>query len=115
MIYPTYVSAPYFEPLENHALKKIIRQTLEQLIQEILDKKLNRRKRVEGADYRVRAAHDLAPVFERVFGIKPKDLQKDKKFVKMLSTNGLELDERTARSGLGSKGLVGKKERTTPH
>ena len=35
-------------------------------------------------------------------------MQKDKRFVKMLSINGLELEEKPARSGLGTKGPAGK-------
>ena len=56
-------------------------------------------------------AHDLAPIFERVFGIKHKDLQKDKEFVNLLSTNGLELGASTAEQGPATKGLAGKKDK----
>jgi len=80
-------------------------QTLKALIQGILDEKLNRRKRVESADYRVCAAHDLAPVFERCFGIKPKDLQRDKLFVKCLEKNGLAFDENAVARGRIKTGI----------
>ena len=115
----SYISAPYFEPAEVRTLKSMVindsGQKLEQLIQETLDEKLSRRKRVESADYRVCAAHDLAPVFERVFGVKPKDLQKDKKFVKTLSTNGLDLKKDVALPGTATKNLAGKKDKTGTH
>ncbi len=33
------------------------------------------KKRVESGDFRVCAAHDLEPIFEKAFGIKPKELK----------------------------------------
>ncbi|KAI4189593.1 MAG: hypothetical protein LQ346_005093 [Caloplaca aetnensis] len=94
---PSYIAAPYFEPPEIQSIKSFIPGgcdiTLGQLIESTLDEKLNRRmkKRVATADYRVCAAHDLAPVFEQAFGVRPKDLQKDKMFVKSLTADGLIL------------------------
>ncbi|KAL8759097.1 MAG: hypothetical protein Q9184_003722 [Pyrenodesmia sp. 2 TL-2023] len=94
---PSYIAAPYFDPSEIHKIKSFIPEgceiTLGQLIEATLDEKLNRRmkKRVATADYRVCAAHDLAPVFEQAFGVRPKDFQKDKKFVKTLTADGLVL------------------------
>ncbi len=94
---PSYIAAPYFEPPEVQKIKSFIPNgcdiTLGQLIASTLDEKLNRRmkKRVATADYRVCAAHDLAPVFEQAFGVRPKDLQKDKKFVKSLTADGMVL------------------------
>lgn len=41
-----------------------------------------------------------------------KDLQKDKKFVKMLSMNGLDLKKDVALPGLATKDLAGKEEKT---
>lgn len=94
VIDPFYIGAPYFDPSEAHLLKHSAindtRQTLQNLIQETLDMKLSRRKRVESADFRPCAAHDLAPIFERYFNVKPKDLQRDKKFIKDVEQNGLE-------------------------
>ncbi|KAL8925832.1 MAG: hypothetical protein Q9208_003329 [Pyrenodesmia sp. 3 TL-2023] len=94
---PSYIAAPYFDPSEIQRIKSFIPDgqdiTLGQLIESTLDEKLNRRmkKRVATGDYRVCAAHDLAPVFEQAFGVRPKDLQKDKKFVKSLTADGLIL------------------------
>ncbi|KAL8719746.1 MAG: hypothetical protein Q9225_003290 [Loekoesia sp. 1 TL-2023] len=92
---PSYIGAPYFESSEIHTLKTLVPDgqecSLGQLVELILDEKLNRRmkKRVATADYRVCAAHDLAPLFEAAFAIKPKDLQRDKRFVKQLTADGL--------------------------
>ena len=97
IIDPSYIGAPYFDSSEAQRMKSFIPDgrdiTLQELVLSTLDEKLNRRmkKRVATADYRVCAAHDLAPVFEKAFCIKPKDLQKDKKFIKGLTANGLAL------------------------
>ena len=94
---PSYVGAPYFEPLEAERIKQAASKgtglTLESLIQEELDKKLSRRKRVESADYRPCTAHDLAPVFEKFFDIRPKNLLRDKQFLKNVEEHGLSLVE----------------------
>lgn len=82
VIDPSYIGASYFEPSEAQLLKQMTTddsgKTLETMIQATLDEKSNRRKRLESSDYRVCAPHDLAPIFERFFGIKPKDLVRDK-------------------------------------
>ena len=54
------------------------------------------------------SVHDLASVFERVFGIKPKDLQKNKKLVKVPSTNWLDLKKDVVLLGRGTKEKAGK-------
>lgn len=107
---PSYLGAPYSSPAEVDFLKSTIveskrsedngQKTLEQLIEATLDRKLNRRtkKRMESQDFRVCAAHDLAPIFEKAFRIKPKELHKDKEFVKKLSTDGLNLAMSTLSS-----------------
>ncbi|KAL8840612.1 MAG: hypothetical protein Q9176_003725 [Flavoplaca citrina] len=93
----TYIGAPYFTPPEIKAIKSFVPDggdsTLEQLVLSTLQMKLNRRKkkRMATSDHRVCAAHDLAPVFEKAFGVRPKDLTKDKKFVKEVTVNGLVL------------------------
>ncbi len=101
---PAYIGAPYFEPGEAQCLKSIVLndggQTLEILVQATLDEKLNRRmkERVESGDFRVCAAHDLAPVCEGRVGVKSKELRMDKKFVKLVDRNGLGFDAREIRS-----------------
>jgi len=49
------------------------------------------KKRVESGDYRVCAAHDLAPIFEKAFNIKLDDLAKDDGFLSLLDKSGLKL------------------------
>jgi hypothetical protein len=58
----------------------------------MLDERLNRRmkKRVESEDYRVCAAHDLAPIFEKALGINPKELAKSQEFLARVDTEGLK-------------------------
>ena len=93
----SYIGAPYFDTSEIKILKSLATdesgQTLSSRIQATLDQKLNRRKRIEDHDYRPCAAHDLAPIFERSLGIRPKDLQRDKSFIKALEKNGLDFRE----------------------
>lgn len=49
------------------------------------------KKRVESSDFRVCAAHDLAPIFEAVFDIHPKKLAKNFVLVSLISSRGLRL------------------------
>lgn len=83
-------------------------QTLGDLIQESLDVRLNRRmkKGVESEDYRVCAAHDLAPIFEKGLGIRPKEFEKDKGFVRLVRTSDLKLTDGESWMGMGKKGGV---------
>lgn len=71
------------------------KKTLETVIEEELNERLERRikKRVERGDFRVCAAHDLAPIFENAFDIKPKDLAKNKEFPAVLDRYGLKLKD----------------------
>ena len=94
----SYIGLPYFDQAEAEILKGTLvpgdghaLQTLEEFIKSTLDERLNRRmkKRVESADYRVCAAHDLAPIWEQAFAIKPKDLAKNKEFAALLDKKGL--------------------------
>lgn len=79
--------------------------TLEHLIQQTLNAKLEKRikKRVESQDFRVCAAHDLGPIFEKAFDIKPKTLSKDKKFLAVLKRSGLNLKEDDSWKGVPPK------------
>lgn len=90
----SYLGQPYFSDNEVAMIKTTIignQKTLAETIEESLNDKLNRRKRVEAKDYRPCAAHDLAPIFERAFGVRPKDLSKDKQFLKLMTKHGLAL------------------------
>lgn len=92
----SYIGLPYFTPSEAEILKAttIGNTTLAKTIEMTLHERLERRmkKRVESSDYRVCAAHDLAPIFEKSLGIDPKKLAKDKHFMHLASDKGLRLD-----------------------
>ena len=79
---PDIPDQPYFAPEEASALKQMAigpgEKTLAQVIEETLAEPLGRRE--HRGDFENCTAHDLAPVFERVFGINIKDLGKDKRF-----------------------------------
>lgn len=103
-----YIGMPYFQPYEAEMLKTTTidgHKILEQVIQEVLDERLERRlkKRVESEDYRVCAAHDLAPIFENAFNIRPKDLAKDQEFIRLLENSGLKLADGEAWTGLSRR------------
>ncbi|KAI9719539.1 MAG: hypothetical protein M1828_006168 [Chrysothrix sp. TS-e1954] len=106
VIDPCYLGLPYFSNEEVAMLKGIEGadgKPLDKVIQDTFDERLNRRneKRVESGDFRICAAHDLAPIFENAFGIKPKELKKNKKFVALVTKKGLRLD------GQSCDGLTG--------
>ncbi|KAK3168098.1 hypothetical protein OEA41_004544 [Lepraria neglecta] len=96
----SYIGEPYFQHSEVEMIKSTAvinngEHTLGDLIRETLDGRLNRRmkKRVESEDYRVCAAHDLAPIFEKGLSIRPKEFEKDKEFVRLVRTSGLKLKD----------------------
>jgi len=87
--------------------------TLAEIVEDILKERLERRmkKRVESGDYRVCAAHDVAPILEKVLGLKEKDLLRDKEFVELVEKWGLELGEGVVWKGLQKKGFKPKGKR----
>ena len=58
------------------------------------------KKRVESGDYRVCAAHDVAPVVEKALGISPKDLKNDRQFMELRLAHSLRLPPDHKWSGL---------------
>lgn len=69
------------------------------------------KKRIESGDYWVCAAHDLAPIFEKGLGIRAKDFEKDKEFIRLVRTSGLELNDGQSWMGLlGKRGSVPKQK-----
>ena len=101
---PSYLGEPYFTRNEADKLKGALvdtDKTLSVLIEETLNERLNRRmkKRVESADYRVCAAHDIAPILERALNIKPKDLERNQAFVDTMLEHGLHLEPGTQWTG----------------
>jgi hypothetical protein len=97
-----YLGLPYFNATEADKILHTIGdvetgRTLKELLDDFFSQKLEKRKKSrmeETADYRVCAAHDLAPIFEKVFRVHPKDLAKNKGFIKVLNKGALgALDE----------------------
>jgi hypothetical protein len=78
---------------------------LEAIIEETLNERLERRlkKRVESGDFRVCAAHDLAPVIEKAFGVKEKELARSERFKEVMGRCGLKLREVRMNSGRKGK------------
>jgi hypothetical protein len=108
VIDPSYLGEPYFNPDEAEKIKGARLdgdKTLSALIEETLDERLSRRmkKRVESGDYRVCAAHDVAPILEKAFGIKPKELERNHAFLDTMSANGLHLKHSEPWTGLGKQ------------
>ncbi|PGH17564.1 hypothetical protein AJ80_04742 [Polytolypa hystricis UAMH7299] len=91
----SYLGKPYFTDEEVVALKNTVMgpgsETLANKIETILNERLNRRmkKHVESGDFRVCAAHDLALIFEKGFGVNPKKLSKNAEFASMVTEKGL--------------------------
>ncbi|KAI9809230.1 MAG: hypothetical protein M1825_002521 [Sarcosagium campestre] len=94
----TYIGQPYFDPSEVEFLKATVVSVkgqeslkLPELISSTLDERLNRRmkNRVDSGDFRVCAAHDLAPIWEAAFNIHFKKLCKDQKFKRLVDSRGL--------------------------
>lgn len=106
----SYISMPYFDPTEAQQLKACVvdatnNKTLEMLIEDTFKERLERRmkRRVESEDYRVCAAHYLAPIFEKAFNIKPKDLQTNAEFLALLDRSELKLQDGDVWKGLPKK------------
>ncbi|KAF2221930.1 hypothetical protein BDZ85DRAFT_264624 [Elsinoe ampelina] len=92
----SYLGQPYFTEDEVSMLKSTALpagSTLADTVQATLEERLERRmkKRVESSDYRVCAAHDLAPVFETAFEVKEKDLARNERFVELLNEHSLNV------------------------
>jgi hypothetical protein len=122
----SYIGLPYFTEVESKILKGTLidnstpheskrrvdnrnaadnHMTLECLIETTLNERLERRikKRIESGDYRVCAAHDLAPIFEKAFNVKPKELASDQQFLNMMERSGLKVSEGEKWDGLTRK------------
>ncbi|PWY75956.1 hypothetical protein BO83DRAFT_426208 [Aspergillus eucalypticola CBS 122712] len=68
-------------------------KTFSETLEEGLDERLERRKkkRVQSGDFRVCAAHDLAPLIASALGIDLKQMEKDKDFAQVVELKGLNL------------------------
>ncbi|KAH7130250.1 hypothetical protein B0J11DRAFT_429854, partial [Dendryphion nanum] len=68
-----------------------------------LEKRLKGRMQETG-DWKLCAAHDLAPIFEKVFGVSAKDFSKNKVFTMLVQKGGLtSLDDGTVWKGIGRR------------
>ncbi|KFX90594.1 hypothetical protein V490_06382 [Pseudogymnoascus sp. VKM F-3557] len=114
----SYIGAPYFDPVEAQQLKAYTTdgtnsKPLEIIIKDTLKERLERRmkKRVDTGDYRVCAAHDIAPIFEKAFDIKTKDLQTNTDFLALLDRSQLKLGGNDNWKGLPKKSFQPKNKR----
>lgn len=106
-----YIGLPYFTPEEAATIRATIIQgskSLQTVIRETLQERLERRmkKSVQSGDYRVCAAHDLAPIFEKAFCIDQKMLARDTKFLALMTAWRLHLPEDQEWDGLGKRKVV---------
>jgi hypothetical protein len=107
-----YIGEPYFDTAEADKLLHTVTSTatgstlgdaIEQFFTEKLALRLKGRMEETG-DYRVCAAHDLAPLFERAFRINAKDLVMNKSFMTLARKGGLyALDQGGVWKGLGKR------------
>ncbi len=108
----SYIRTPYFQPGEVDVLKATVmdgEETLAEVIEETLYGRLDRRvkKRVDSGDHRVCAAHGLAPIFEKTFNVKPRELPNDGAFVALTESSGLNLGVGEAWAGLERRKIRG--------
>lgn len=121
----SYIGEPYFSSEEATTIKNTQTKTegvdekgrtLSQAIEEEVQARLDRRmgKRVETGDFRVCAAHDLAPVLARLLGVDMKMIEKDKGFLDLVRTKGIyvgdEQWEGLMRKSFAPKGKKSKKK-----
>ncbi|PWY90596.1 hypothetical protein BO94DRAFT_574310 [Aspergillus sclerotioniger CBS 115572] len=114
---PSFIVPPYFSSDEAKKIKQTVvdttGKTFTQMVEEGLNERLEwrQKKRIESGDFRVCAAHDLAPVMGRALGIDLKMLEKDKAFGKLVEQKGLDLGEGEGWGGLKKKSFEPKKRR----
>lgn len=104
-----YIGQPYFSDAEAETLRNtvvegglILTEALDIFFQQKLPTRLESRAKSE-YDYRICAAHDVAPVFEKAFGAKAVDLKRNKQFINLVKKRGLDLRKGEVWLGMGSK------------
>lgn len=96
-----HLGEPYFTTDETSLLLRTMIDdsggvTLKDAISDFFAKKLETRVRgrvKSTGEWTVCAAHDLAPVFERAFGVRVKELSRDKVFKKLMQKRGLDVSD----------------------
>ncbi|KAL2867580.1 uncharacterized protein BJX67DRAFT_352626 [Aspergillus lucknowensis] len=112
----SYIGPPYFTPEEASVIKNIKpdgkERPLEALVEERLRERLEKRnkKRVDSGDFRVCAAHDVAPILGEILKIDLKLLVKDNDFAKLVEKKGLNLNGESWR-GLKKKSFTPTRKR----
>jgi hypothetical protein len=110
----SYIGSPYFNDDETTAIKNTVvhGQTLAQIIEQELQTRLERRnkKRVDSGDFRVCAAHDLAPILATTLGTNLKQLDKDKRFLLLTNSRGLDIGD-DKWEGLAAKSFAPKNKK----
>jgi hypothetical protein len=110
----SYIGSPYFNDDETTAIKNTVvhGQTLAQIIEQELQTRLERRnkKRVDSGDFRVCAAHDLAPILATTLGTNLKQLDKDKRFLLLINSRGLDIGD-DKWEGLAAKSFAPKNKK----
>lgn len=109
-----YIGSSYFNVAEADGIKslRVGTRSLSETPDEELSRRLQRRmkKRVESNDFRVCAAHDIAPIIAKSLNVDMKRLERDKKFVHLVNEKGLRLDgERW--DGIPAKSFAPKKQK----
>jgi hypothetical protein len=93
----SYIWSPYFNNDETTTIKNTLvhGKTTAQIIEQELQERLERRnkKRVDSGDFRVCAAHDLAPILAAALGTNLKQLDKDNRFLLLVNSRGLDLGD----------------------
>ncbi|KAE8139469.1 hypothetical protein BDV38DRAFT_281233 [Aspergillus pseudotamarii] len=114
IIDPCFIGEPYFAPKEADTIKKTIINGKEFscFVEEELSKRFDRRnkERVESGNFRICAAHDLAPIMPQALGIDLKQLEKDKRFSNLVGEKGLHL-RAESWGGLRKKSFSPKKKK----
>jgi hypothetical protein len=110
----SYFGSPYFTPAEATIVKsfQVSSVSLAEVIEATLKERLERRmkKRVYSGDFRVCAAHDVAPILEKALGVKGKDLMRDKEFLRFVENWGLEWEEGGDWKGIQKKNFAPKQK-----
>ena len=124
----SYLGLPYFTAAEaaqikntktedNSTSKSGVSMTLEESMRQTMEERMQRRmaRHAESGDFRVCAAHDLAPILERALRVRWKDVKQDKAFRALMDEHGLTLPEGQVWGGLvggggGNNGGGGEKK-----